>query len=147
MDKKILLFLALSAAGYPLCSQAQSQFKLQTQEVKNADNEPAPVFPVPSDRQLKWNETEFYAFYHYGMNTYTDKEWGGGGEPESKFAPTAKPNPRRPCLRRTVCLRHLSSSARDVRRRGAYLSAGRRTDAHVPSSRLSAHLAKRRKHV
>ena len=94
MDKKILLFLALSAAGYPLCSQAQSQFKLQTQEIKNADNEPAPVFPVPSDRQLKWNETEFYAFYHYGMNTYTDKEWGGGGEPESKFAPTAKPNPR-----------------------------------------------------
>ena len=82
MDKKILLFLALSAAGYPLCSQAQSQFKLQTQEIKNADNEPAPVFPVPSDRQLKWNETEFYAFYHYGMNTYTDKEWGGGGEPE-----------------------------------------------------------------
>ena len=77
MDKKILLFLALSAAGYPLCSQAQSQFKLQTQEIKNADNEPAPVFPVPSDRQLKWNETEFYAFYHYGMNTYTDKEWGG----------------------------------------------------------------------
>ena len=67
MDKKILLFLALSAAGYPLCSQAQSQFKLQTQEIKNADNEPAPVFPVPSDRQLKWNETEFYAFYHYGM--------------------------------------------------------------------------------
>lgn len=29
----------------------------------------------------------------------------------------------------------------------ADLSAGRRTDAHVPSSRLSAHLAKRRKHV
>ncbi len=39
MDKKILLFLALSAAGYPLCSQAQSQFKLQTQEIKNADKD------------------------------------------------------------------------------------------------------------
>ena len=29
---------------------------------------------VPSDRQLAYQETEFYAFFHFGMNTYTDRE-------------------------------------------------------------------------
>jgi hypothetical protein len=29
----------------------------------------------------------------FGMNTYTDKEWGYGNEPESSYAPTARPNP------------------------------------------------------
>lgn len=66
---------------------------VQSQTLPNPDNEPAPVFPVPSERQLKWQSTEFYAFFHYGMNTYTDREWGNGDENETLFAPTAKPNP------------------------------------------------------
>ena len=33
---------------------------------------------VPSKRQLKYQETEFYAFFHFGMNTYTNREWGDG---------------------------------------------------------------------
>ena len=63
------------------------------QTLPNPDNEPAPVFPVPTERQLKWQATEFYAFFHYGMNTYTDREWGNGDEAESLFVPTAKPDP------------------------------------------------------
>ena len=35
---------------------------------------------VPSKRQLKYQETEFYAFFHFGMNTYTNREWGDGTE-------------------------------------------------------------------
>ena len=31
---------------------------------------------VPSKRQLDWFEMERYAFVHYGVNTYTDREWG-----------------------------------------------------------------------
>lgn len=58
------------------------------------DNEPAPCHPLPTPRQLLWQECEFYAFFHYGMNTYTDKEWGYGNESENLFAPTAAPNPR-----------------------------------------------------
>ncbi len=42
---------------------------------------------IPSDRQLKWFEMERYAFVHFGMNTYTDREWGDGTEPESIFNP------------------------------------------------------------
>lgn len=57
------------------------------------DNEPLPVHPVPTERQVKWNETEFYAFFHYGMNTFTDKEWGYGNEDEALYAPLLPPDP------------------------------------------------------
>lgn len=74
---------------------AQSEFAIDaTQTLSNPDNEPAAVHPVPHARQLKWQETEFYAFFHYGMNTYTGLEWGNGNEAESLFAPTQAPNPR-----------------------------------------------------
>ena len=43
---------------------------------------------VPTERQLMWYETGFYAFIHFGMNTFTDKEWGDGTEPEGLFNPT-----------------------------------------------------------
>ncbi len=43
----------------------------------------------PSERQLMVEQMEFYAFAHFTVNTFTDKEWGDGTEPESVFNPTA----------------------------------------------------------
>ncbi|MBE6659377.1 MAG: alpha-fucosidase [Ruminococcaceae bacterium] len=44
---------------------------------------------APSARQLAVEEMEFYAFAHFTVNTFTDKEWGDGTEPESVFNPSA----------------------------------------------------------
>ena len=41
----------------------------------------------PSKRQLDWYDTEFYAFVHFTVNTYTDMEWGLGNEDEKIFNP------------------------------------------------------------
>jgi len=44
---------------------------------------------APSTRQLKWQEREFIAFTHFGMDTFTDREWGEGTESVSLFNPAA----------------------------------------------------------
>ena len=41
----------------------------------------------PSERQQKWFDTEFYAFIHFTVNTYTDLEWGLGNEDPAIFNP------------------------------------------------------------
>jgi alpha-L-fucosidase len=55
----------------------------------NAVPPPQSFGPVPTERQLRWHEMEFYGFLHFTVNTFTDKEWGYGDEDEKVFNPTA----------------------------------------------------------
>lgn len=49
---------------------------------------PTPYGAVPSERQLAHEQREMYAFLHFNMNTFTDKEWGYGDESPALFNPT-----------------------------------------------------------
>jgi len=41
---------------------------------------PKPYGVLPTKGQLNWHETEMYCIVHFGVDTYTDKEWGFGDE-------------------------------------------------------------------
>jgi alpha-L-fucosidase len=43
--------------------------------------------PIPTTRQLAWQNAPFYLFMHFGPNTFTDLEWGKGSEKEEVFNP------------------------------------------------------------
>ena len=42
---------------------------------------------VPQERQVQFQQLEFYAFIHFTVNTFTDKEWGDGTESPEIFDP------------------------------------------------------------
>lgn len=44
---------------------------------------------VPSPKQLAWQQMEFTAFLHFGINTFTDNEWGNGTDSPELFNPSA----------------------------------------------------------
>ena len=69
---KRLLFLA-SALCLMACKSTQA---------------PKPIGATPHPRQLPWHEMEYYAFIHFNMNTFTDMEWGTGGEDPKLLNPT-----------------------------------------------------------
>jgi alpha-L-fucosidase len=43
---------------------------------------------VPSPAQLRWQRDELALFLHFGVNTFTDREWGDGREDPAIFAPS-----------------------------------------------------------
>jgi len=49
---------------------------------------PKPFGAVPSPRQWRWHGRERYAFVHFSINTFTDKEWGYGDEDPKLFNPS-----------------------------------------------------------
>ena len=45
--------------------------------------------PRPTRAQLEWQRDERAMFVHFGVNTFTDREWGDGTEDPQIFNPTA----------------------------------------------------------
>ena len=88
--------LPIFRLGTMLCARKSVLMRLITEQedecfrlLNAAEAAPPPPFgPVPTERQLRWHEMEFYGFVHFTVNTFKDQEWGYGDEPESLFNPT-----------------------------------------------------------
>ena len=50
---------------------------------------PEPAGPTPSPQQLAWQRMEMTMFLHFGVNTFSDREWGEGAEDPKIFSPSA----------------------------------------------------------
>ena len=50
--------------------------------------EPEPLAPAPTPQQLAWQRMELTMFVHFGVNTFSDREWGLGTEDEKSFNPS-----------------------------------------------------------
>lgn len=75
----LLVALPFVAGGVPAFSSPT---------VSDSVRPPEPVPPVPTERQLEWQRDEMNMFLHFGVNTYTDREWGTGTEDPDVFRPT-----------------------------------------------------------
>jgi alpha-L-fucosidase len=59
----------------------------QLGRLPSAANAVAPL-ALPSRAQLDWQRDELAMFVHFGVNTFTDQEWGTGKEDPAIFDPT-----------------------------------------------------------
>ena len=73
MKKNYLLTLAMTAAFMTVQAQSEPAFRLVQQSLPNPDNEPAPVFPLPTERQMAGNRVLrlfplwYEHIYRYGV--------------------------------------------------------------------------------
>ena len=84
MKKYGLFLLLLPFISFPQSGKNHATI-LPTDSEKDIIKKAANV--VPSPRQLRWQQLELTAFFHFGINTFTNKEWGDGKEDISLFNP------------------------------------------------------------
>lgn len=83
-------FLLLFVAALPYCLTSQNPANRLSHRRDAAFGEVGNTQPgLPTNAQLRWHETEFYLFFHFGPNTFTNVEWGHGTETEDMFNPSA----------------------------------------------------------
>lgn len=73
---KLSKLISLCAVASAFCACSSPQVKA-----------PEAILPIPEQKQVDWQKMETYAFIHFGLNTFNDREWGYGDTDPKIFNP------------------------------------------------------------
>ena len=79
--------LSLSLTCFSLTVHAQNYVQISPAD-READIIRKAASVRPTARQLNWQKLEVTGFLHFGINTFTNKEWGDGTESPALFNPS-----------------------------------------------------------
>ena len=85
LSKYILFFFSIFFLPTFVYSQ---QFVAVPEGATDEELIQAAIRVKPSDRQMAWQEMEYYGFIHFGINTFTGQEWSDGTNSPRLFNPT-----------------------------------------------------------